>query len=200
MRRLRFSLGRWGEGRVPLSRRPSRIWVASRGFRRGSLSLRERGARTPRALPKIALALAVSALLAAGVGCGESEGVAAGANVTAYVEAPLCAGAKRELAREGGRAGEVRVRAGCLPTVDEGERVDLAQVGANARRASEDSAAVAYIEPPVTPSFSRPIVEAANIAVIRNSSGKAAMARLLAAIRDVEDSSSLRDHVRQTLN
>jgi hypothetical protein len=164
------------------------------------LSLRERGTRPSRALSRVALALAVSILLAGGVGCGEDEGVAAGATVTAYVEAPLCAGAERELAREGARVGEVRVRAVCLKSTGAGKRLDLATVGANARRATEDSATVAYVEPPATPSFSRPIVEAANIAVIRSKSGKVAMDRLLDAIRDADVSASLRDHVRRTLN
>jgi len=116
------------------------------------------------------------------------------------VEAPLCAEAARELAREGGRAGDLRVRAVCLERADDGERLDLAAVGANARGATEDSSTVAYIEPPITPSFSRPIVEAANIAVIRTSSGKAAMTQLLRAIEEADDSSSLRDQVRQALN
>jgi hypothetical protein len=153
-----------------------------------------------RALPRVLLAAGFSALLVAGVGCGESEGVAAGATVTAYVEAPLCTGAARELAREGGQAGELRVRAVCLGDVDDGKQLDLAAVGANARRATEDSAAVGYLEPPTTPSFSRPIVEAANIAVIRTSSGKAAMAQLLRAITEANDSSSLRDAVHKNLN
>jgi hypothetical protein len=134
------------------------------------------------------------------VGCGESEGVAAGATVAAYVEAPLCAEAERELAKEGRRAGEVRIRAVCLESVDSGQGTDLAQVGTNARRATEDSASVGYLELPVTPSFSRPIVEAANIAVIRTSSGKTAMAQLLRAIAEADDSSSLRDSVRKNLN
>jgi hypothetical protein len=151
-------------------------------------------------LPKVLLAVAMGALLVAGVGCGEGEGVAAGATVTAYVEAPLCAGAKRELAREGGRAGDLKVRAVCMERVEDGKRLDLATIGANARRATEDSAAVGYLEPPVTPSFSRPIVEAANIAVIRTSSGKAAMAQLLQAIIEADDSISLRNQVRETLN
>jgi hypothetical protein len=106
----------------------------------------------------------------------------------------------RELTREGGRAGDLRVRAVCLESVDSGQSIDLAQVGANARRATEDSATVGYLEPPVTPSFSRPIVEAANIAVIRTSSGKAAMAQLLHAIAEAGDSGSLRDSVRKNLN
>lgn len=82
----------------------------------------------------------------------------------------------------------------------DGKRLDLAAVGANARRATEDSAAVGYLELPRTPSFSRPIVEAANIAVIRTSSGKSAIAQLLRAIAEADDSSSLRNQVRETLN
>ncbi len=139
------------------------------------------------------------ALLVAGTGCGEGEGTAADATVAVYVEAPLCAGAKRELASEGGRAGSVRIRVVCLAAVVDGGRLDLATVGANARRATEDSASVAYLEPPVSPSFSRPIVEAASISVIRDASGAAAMTRLLGAIRDA-DSGSLRDSVREALS
>jgi hypothetical protein len=103
------------------------------------------------------------------------------------------------LASQDGRAGEARVRAVCLASVDDGARVDLAAVGANARRATEDSATVGYNEPPATPSFSRPIVEAANIAVIRDSSGAAAMRSLLGAIREAGDSGSLRESVRKSL-
>jgi len=143
--------------------------------------------------------LGLSALLLAGVGCGESEGVAAGATVTAYVEAPLCAGAKRELASQGGRAGDLNVRAVCLGPVDDGGRLDLAAIGANARRATEDSATVAYFEPPSEPSFSRPIVEAATIAVVRTNSGEDAMAQLLRAITEADDSNSLRESVRSSL-
>lgn len=158
------------------------------------------GTRPSRVLSKAVLAVAFGALLIAGVGCGEGEGVSAGATVAAYVEAPLCVEAERELARENGRAGDVRVRAVCLEGTGEGKQLDLATIGANARRATEDSATVGYIELPSEPSFSRPIVEAASIAVIRTSSGATAMASLLAAIRDADDSSSLRDQVRQTLN
>ena len=142
----------------------------------------------------------MTVLLAAGVGCGEGEGVSAGATVAAYVEAPLCAGAKRELASEGSQAGGVRVRAVCLDSAEDGQRVDLAIVGANARRATEDSTSVAYVEAPVSPSFSRPIVEAANIAVIRTRSGEKAMAQLLRAIAEADDSSSLRDQVQRALS
>jgi len=75
----------------------------------------------------------------------------------------------------------------------------LAQVGANARRATEDSTTVGYLEPPTTPSFSRPIVEAANIAAIRTRSGEAAMTQLLHAIGEAKKSASLRNEVRESL-
>jgi hypothetical protein len=142
---------------------------------------------------------AVVCVLLGAAGCGEGKGVSAGATVVAYVEAPLCAGAKRELASEGGRAGDLRVRAVCLAGVDGGGHTDLVQLGANARRATEDSASVGYIEPPATPSFSRPIVEAAGIAVVRSNSGQVAMKRLLGAIGGAGDSGSLRASVRDAL-
>lgn len=147
---------------------------------------------------KAMLAAAVSALIVGGVGCGEGEGVAEDATVTAYVAAPLCAGAKRALEGEDGRAGSVRVRAICLPDIRRGTRLSLAVVGANARRATEDSTTVAYIELPATPSFSRPIVEAAGIPVIRSKAGATAMDRLLGAIGEA-DSGALRDSVREAL-
>lgn len=159
------------------------------------------GATRPSRLKRKNMLVGVAcALLAAGPGCGGGEGVSAGATVAAYVEAPLCAGAKRELASEGARTGLVRVRVVCLAAADDGKRLDLATIGANARRATEDATTVAYIEPPVTPSFSRPIVEAASIPVIRTSSGEAAMAQLLRAIAEADDSSSLRAAVRKNLN
>lgn len=148
---------------------------------------------------RVAVLTAVACILLGAVGCGEGEGVSAGATVAAYVEAPLCAGAKRELASEGGQAGDLRVRAVCLAGVDGGGHADLAQVGANARRATEDSASVGYIEPPITPSFSRPIVEAAGVAVVRSDSGQTAMKRLLGAIQGADGSGSLRASVRDSL-
>jgi len=125
--------------------------------------------------------------------------VADDAVVTAYVDAPLCAGAERRLESSGMVAGSVRVRVSCLAPAREAARLDLAVIGANARRASEDSSTVAYVELPASPSFSRPIVESAGIAVIRSNSGEAAISRLLQAIR-AADSNSLRDSVRETLN
>ncbi len=114
--------------------------------------------------------------------------------MTAYVEAPLCEGAQRRLAAADGRAGAIRVRAVCLAGARSGREPDLAAIGANARRAAEDSTAIAYVEPPATPSFSRPIVEAAAIPVLRGNSGAKAMTRLLAAIEEA-DADSLRESV-----
>jgi hypothetical protein len=120
--------------------------------------------------------------------------------VTAYADTSLCAEAKRELADEGGRAGDIHVRVVCLAPVRENGKLDLATVGANARRATEDSTTVAYLEAPdpKTARFTHPILEAAEIAWISNGSGKAAMERLLRAIRDA-GSDSLRGSVREVL-
>jgi hypothetical protein len=120
--------------------------------------------------------------------------------VSVYVDLSLCAEAKRELAREGGSAGDVRIRAVCLPGAESGGRLDLAATGANARRATEDSASVAYLEAPGPANeFSHPILDEAGIAWVNASSGAAAMKRLLGAIEGA-DTSSLRDSVRDALN
>jgi hypothetical protein len=155
----------------------------------------------PRWVAQAAAAAAVVAccgLLIAGCGSG---GVSKDATVTAYVEAPLCAGAKHELAKHGGRAGDLRVRAVCVSSPREARKLSLATLGANARRATEDSTAVAYLEAP-DPSVSRfvhPILETAEIPWISNSSGKAAMSRLLTLIPEA-DSGSLRQSLREELN
>ncbi len=133
-------------------------------------------------------------------GCG-SGGVSKDAAVTAYVEAPLCAAAKQELAKHGGRAGDLRVRAICLPGPREAKKLNLATLGASARRATEDSTSVAYLEAP-DPSASRfvhPILETAEIPWISNSSGKAAMSRLLTLVPEA-NSGSLRQSLREELN
>lgn len=118
-----------------------------------------------------------------------------------YAEVPLCAEAKQELARQGNKTGHLRVRAICLPSPHTGGELSLATVGANARRAVEDSTAVGYIgEPnPVAARFSRPILEAAGIAQLSGRSGRAAMAKLLRAIRHAGGSGSLRESVRNEL-
>ena len=133
-------------------------------------------------------------------GCG-SSGVSKDATVTAYVEAPLCVAAKRELAKHGGRAGDLRVQAVCLASPHEAKKLSLATLGANARRATEDSTAVAYLEAP-DPGASRfvhPILETAEVPWISASSGAAAMSRLLTLIPNAS-SGSLRESLREELN
>jgi hypothetical protein len=126
-------------------------------------------------------------------GCGEGEGVAEDAAVTAYVAAPLCADA------QGGRAGDVRVRVVCLAPVEGRGRIDLAQVGANARRATEDSTAIAFVEQEGPAGrFSQTIVDSAGIAWIKASSGASAMQRVLTAVEE-SDPSSLRASVHDAL-
>lgn len=148
------------------------------------------------------LAALLLALLLGGIaaGCGVEGGVEEGATVSVYVGAELCAGAREELSRAGGRAGDLRVRAVCLDAVRDGARLDLAAVGANARRASEDSTAVAYLEFPdrAAGRFAHPILDSADIGWTTSSSGRASMARVLEAI-EVADSGSLRDEVREAL-
>jgi hypothetical protein len=114
-------------------------------------------------------------------GCGDEGGVESGATVTAYVVAPLCAEAKSELARHGGQRDEVRIRVSCLPSAESGGKLDLATIGANARRATEDSSAIAYIGEPTRAAtrFSAPILEAAGIRQLSEISGATAMRELL---------------------
>lgn len=145
--------------------------------------------------------LAAGLICALGVGCGEGEGAADGATVTAYVEAPLCDGASPRVVAVAGEGGETtRVRFACLPD-PRGERgLDLATIGANARRASEDSATVAFLEAasPAVNRFSHPILEAAGIGWVTSSSGNRAMQQVLDAVAS-SDPNSLRGDVRETL-
>lgn len=147
-------------------------------------------------------ALAVACLLPAGAvlsGCG-SSGVASDATVTAYVEASLCSAAQQELRKRDGRAGELRVRAVCVSSPHQAKRLDLATVGANARQATEDSTAVVFLEAPDPKAarFTHPILEAAEIPWIANSSGTAAMKKLLRLIESA-GSGSLRKQLREDL-
>jgi hypothetical protein len=131
-----------------------------------------------------AAALAVLALAAA-AGCGGGGGIAAGATVDVYAGAGLCPGAREAARRVEGKAGDVEVRVLCLRPVLGGGRIDLAAQGANARRATEDSTTVAFLEAPGKPAeFARPIVEEAGIAFLTAADGEAAMERVLAAIED----------------
>lgn len=133
-------------------------------------------------------------------GCGGDEGVAEGAAVSAYVDATLCGEAKGELDRSGGGTAEIRVRVVCLTDTRQGDKLDLAAIGANARRASEDSTAVAYIEAPnpAAARFSHSLLESAGIPIITSESGATAMTRLLDAIQKA-DPNSLRDSVLDAL-
>lgn len=93
------------------------------------------------------------------------------------------------------------MRVACLPAVEDRGKLDLAQIGANARRATEDSTTVAYIaEPdPAAARFSRPILEDAGIAQLTDNSGAASMASVLRALRRTDDSASLRESVLDEL-
>jgi branched-chain amino acid transport system substrate-binding protein len=156
-------------------------------------------------------ALVLSALALGAIGCG-GGGVSPDATLSIYVSAPLsgaqaaagkrmCAEARRELARRGGRAGEVRLRVICLDDAGGAPHWRLAAVGADARRAVEDSSTVAYIgelEPAAT-RFSQPIVEAAGIGQVPGPSGQVAMARVLKAIDDAGDTGQLRGAVSREL-
>ncbi|HEX3042327.1 MAG TPA: hypothetical protein VHP56_09610 [Solirubrobacterales bacterium] len=157
-------------------------------------------------LPSVLLACLLGAALL--VGCGD-EGAAAGATVRIYVSAPLrgdeaatgrklCAGARDEAARIGAEVGDLKLEVVCLDAAGDAGRWTLAQVGANARRATEDSTTVAYVgEPaPRAREQSRPIVDAAEIAELGGVSGEEAVTAVVAAIRD-GDASKPRDAVFQ---
>jgi hypothetical protein len=124
--------------------------------------------------------LAIVALAVAGCGGGDSQG----ATVSVYVAAPLCAGAKSELASHGATAGHFTVAVRCLAPSD-----DLATDGSNSRRATADSSAVATLEPPGPQvKFSRAILESAEIPLVTSASAVKGMSRILAAIEGAGDS------------
>jgi hypothetical protein len=149
-----------------------------------------------------ALALLATVAVAVG-GCGGGEGVSEGATVSVYAVAPACAGAKQAQGRQGARVGEVRVRLVCVRDGEDGKAWTLAAVGANARRATEDSTTVAYIadRDPTAARFSRSILESTGIAQLPPSpSGAAAMAKLLDAIAGAGNSGSIRESVDKSLS
>jgi hypothetical protein len=119
--------------------------------------------------------------------------VASGATVNVYVAAPLCAEAEKELARHGGRAGDIRVHVSCLPSAENGGKLDLAVIGANARRATEDSSAIAYIGEGTKAGtrFSEPILAAAGIRQFSEMSGAKAMRSLLGELGEGGDLSTM---------
>lgn len=133
-----------------------------------------------------ALLLAIAALAVAGCGGSDSEG----ATVSVYVAAPLCAGAKQELAAHGATAGHFTVAVRCLaPSERAGGGVDLATDGSNSRRATADSSAVATLEPPGPGAkFTRAILESAEIPLVTSSSAEKGMKRIFVAIEGAGDS------------
>src|SRR5262249_1162628 len=144
-----------------------KVQAAGRGTRHNPASRRAK-----KLLLRAALGVGACVALVGAAGCGEAEGVADGATVTAYVEAPLCAEAQRELQQHGGRAGDLKLRAVCLASPREARKLSLATVGANARSATQDSTAVVYLEAPDprVSRFTHPILEKAEIPWIAESS------------------------------
>jgi hypothetical protein len=127
-------------------------------------------------------------------GCG-GDSVTAGATVRVYVGADLCSEARGA----DGEAGDLHVEAICVDPVESGGRLDLATIGANARRATEDSSAIAYVETRGPANrFAQTIIEEAGIAWTLASSGEKAVQRVLAAVESA-GSGPLRDEVRKTL-
>jgi len=156
----------------------------------------------------LVISLVPVALAVLVAGCGE-EGAAAGATVRVYVSAPL-RGPEAAVGRR--LCDEARAQAGhgksdeghelrviCLDASGNHENWTLAQVGANARRATEDSATVAYVGEPDSAAReqSRPIVEAAGIAELGGLSGRDAVARVVKAMSE-GDASQPRDAVFDT--
>jgi branched-chain amino acid transport system substrate-binding protein len=144
--------------------------------------------------------------------CGDSGGVSPGATVSVYLSAPmrgtegklgrtLCAEANHTLSRAGGEVGDLHVRLLCLDASGPSGAWTLAQVGANARKAVEDSTTVAYIGEPSSKARlqSQPILESAGIADVHASSGAAAMNRVLRAIESADRGDSLRESVSESL-
>ena len=157
-----------------------------------------------------AAALCALVLLVAGVaGCGEEEGVADGASVTAYVEQPLCDKGAYVAVVQNESGDGIGLKFVCLPSargaglsqgVGGGRQVDLATAGANARRATEDATAVVYIAPddPGVGRFTHPILEAAGIGWLTAETRREAIGRLSKLLFEA-DMSSLRADVREAL-
>jgi hypothetical protein len=143
------------------------------------------------------LALAAAAILA---GCGGGSGVQDGATVHVYVAASLCPEVQRELGGTG-KVGDVQLRVLCLQnSAKDGGGVDLATQGANARRATEDSTAVAFLEASGPGAkFASPIVEGAGLAFVETDSGANGIEQVEKAIDLAGDSGSLRAELSKAL-
>jgi hypothetical protein len=154
--------------------------------------------RIRRVLPTGVAALVAAALGLIVAGCGGSD--ASGATVSVYVAAPLCAGAKAGLASHGATAGHFKVAVRCLaPSETAGGGVDLATAGSNSRRATQDTSAVATLEPPgPATKFTRAILESAEIPLVTSASAETGLKRILKAIEGA-GSSSVRGSVQSAL-
>jgi hypothetical protein len=152
----------------------------------------------------VLLLCAVLAVTAAG--CGE-EGAEEDAMLTVYVSGPLRGpetkqGQRRcdeawDAARIEREAEEARwVRVICLDATGPEGKWTLAKVGANARRATEDSTAIAYIGEPdrAARSQSRAIVEAAGMVEFGVTGGRQAIEEVFTALQE-EDASDPRQAV-----
>jgi hypothetical protein len=147
---------------------------------------------------RVLAALLVAALGVGVAGCGESD--ASGATVTVYVAAPLCAAAKADLASHGPTAGHFKVAVRCLaPSERPGGGVDLATNGSNSRRATEDTSAVATLEPPGPGNrFAHPILESAGIPLVTSPSGAKGMTQIVHAVESA-GTSNVRESVQKSL-
>ena len=147
---------------------------------------------------RVAAVLLLAALGLGVASCGGGD--AAGAAVTVYVAKPLCRGAQTELGAHGGTAGNFQVLIRCLaPDERAGGGVDLATNGANARRATEDTRAVATLEPPGPGNkFAHAILESAGIPLVTSSSGGQGMKRIVQAVEDA-GTSNVRESVQSSL-
>jgi hypothetical protein len=144
----------------------------------------------------VAAGLAALALAVAGCGGGDASGT----TVSVYVAAPYCAAAKAELAAHGASVGSFHVAARCLaPSERAGGGVDLATNGANSRRATEDTSAVATLEPPGPGTkFSGSILGSAGIPLVVNASAGKGMKHILEAIESA-GTGNVRESVQGTL-
>lgn len=104
--------------------------------------------------------------------------------------------------KRGSRVEGLRVRVVCLPVVETQGRLDLAQIGANARRAVQDSSAIAYLGETTRSAtrFSETILETAEVPQLPGPDGAAAMTRLLDALESAGTSDSLRESIDESLD
>jgi hypothetical protein len=122
--------------------------------------------------------------------------------VTVYAGIATCHGAQRAAESKAEEVAPLHVRVRCLPAVEHHGHFDLAQIGANARSATEDSTTIAYIGEvePHANQFATPILEEAGIAQLPNMSGPSAIHKLFKAIRTNDSSGSLRESLHEELS